>query len=111
MPGGSRTTSPDVERTTGGSAADDHRYSTLPSGRAVAPDTVPFGVCTCSRPRVARSYRHSWLRASKLFTTSSAEPSGYHSALRSPSRRAASARSVSSPDAASHTIGSQRPRR
>lgn len=55
MPGGSRTTPPVVERTAGGWAADDHRYSTLPSGRAVAPDTVPAGVATFTSSPTAKS--------------------------------------------------------
>ncbi|CAM5239802.1 hypothetical protein SFUMM280S_08227 [Streptomyces fumanus] len=54
-PGGSRTTPPRVERTADGSAAEDHRYSTLPSGRAVAPETVPGGVGSSSSSRCARS--------------------------------------------------------
>ncbi len=54
-PGGSRTTRPEVDRTAGGSAADDHRYSTLPSGRAVAPETVPGGVGMRVSSRAARS--------------------------------------------------------
>ncbi len=54
-PGGSRTTSPVVERTAEGSAADDQRYSTLPSGLAVAPETVPGGVGTFSSSPDARS--------------------------------------------------------
>lgn len=108
-PGGSRTTPPDVDRTTDGSAAEDHRYSTLPSGRAVAPDTVPGGVSTRVSAPEPTSYRHRSLRASKLCATRRAEPSGYHSAETSPGR--SRARSVSSPDATSHTIGSQRPRR
>ncbi len=109
MPGGSSTTPPAVERTAGGSAADDHRYSTLPSGRAVAPETVPGGVGMRVSSRAARSYRNSSLRASKPWAMSRAEPSGYHSALTSPGR--SRARSVSSPVATSHTSGSQRPRR
>lgn len=55
MPGGSRTTLPVVERTVEGSAEEDQRYSTLPSGRAVAPETEPAGVGTLTRSRVARS--------------------------------------------------------
>jgi hypothetical protein len=55
IPGGSSTTPPVVERTADGSAAEDHRNSTLPSGRAVAPDTVPGGVGISDRVRPARS--------------------------------------------------------
>ncbi len=54
-PGGSRTTRPVVERTADGSAAEDHRYSTVPSGRAVAPETVPAGVSIRVSSRSAKS--------------------------------------------------------
>lgn len=108
-PGGSRTTAPLVDRTTGGRSAEDHRYSTVPSGRAVAPDTVPAGVSTRTGSGAPGSYRHSSLRASKLCSTSSAEPSGYHSAPTSPGRSTGSA--VSVPATGSQIIGSQRPRR
>ncbi len=43
-PGARSTTVPAVERTADGSAAEDHRNSTVPSGRGVAPPTVPRGV-------------------------------------------------------------------
>lgn len=109
-PGGSSTTAPEVDRMTGGCAADDHWYSTVPSGRAVAPDTEPAGVSTrTGAPPAPGSYRHRSLRASKPCTISSAEASGYHSAPTSPGRSIA--RSVSVPVIGSQIIGSQWPRR
>src|SRR3954470_14945339 len=105
--GARSTTFPSTERTTDGSADEDQEYSTVPSGRAVAPVTEPAGVGRSSTVP-SRPTRCSVLRPRCSATTSSALPSAYQSAVTSPSIAMSSR--VTSPETGSQSNGNGRPR-
>ncbi len=88
-PPGSRT------RTSGGSAAFDHTYSTEPSGRTAAPPTYPGRESSEVNVAVSRSYRYNLVRPLSNWAISRASASGYQSPVISPGRSMWSSVSVS----------------